>query len=688
MLKLGEKIVKLHIPILILCVLLLVPSVMGMINTRINYDMLTYLPEGIDTVKGQDILLNEFGKGAFSLIMIEDMRPDDVSKLKEQLEEIEHVETVLWYDSFMDVSVPMSFLPTKFYDAFNRENETLMAIFFDTSTSSDETMEAIGEIRNVSGKQCFISGMSALVTDLKDLCEREEPVYVGLAVLFACIAMMLFMDSWIIPFLFLGSIGIAILINLGSNFFLGEVSYITKALSAVLQLAVTMDYSIFLWHSYTEEKEQAHEDKKTAMAHAIANTISSVVGSSITTIAGFIALCFMSFTLGKDLGIVMAKGVFLGVIGCVTTLPALILVFDKYIEKTKHRPLLRSMDGISNFVVRHYKISILLFLIILIPAFHGYRNTQVYYDLGDELPQYIDYVIANEKLQEDFDISSTHMILADSSLAPKEAKRMIEEIKEIEGVKFAMGVDSLLGARIPQEVLPKEAIEVFKQGNYQLILISSQYKVATDAVNMQIDQINNVLKKYDPEGMLIGEAPCTKDLITITDRDFKVVSVISILAILLIIALVLRSFSLPILLVSVIEFAIFINLGIPYYTGNQLAFIAPICISTIQLGATVDYAILMTTRYKKERALGVEKKEAIQIALSTSIPSIIVSAVGFFAATFGVSMYSNIDIIKSLCSLMARGAIVSMLSVILVLPALFMVFDKVIQKTSKAYRFR
>ena len=685
MVKLGKKIVKYRIPILVLCVLLMIPSVFGMVNTRINYDMLDYLPDDIDTVKGQDILLDEFGKGAFSLVMIEGMDNKDIVSLKGKIENVNHVETVLWYDSLVDISVPMDILPDKYYDAFNKGDSTMMAIFFDSSTSADDTMEAISEIRSLAGKQCFVSGMSAMVTDLKELCEREEPIYVGLAVILATVVMMIFLDSYILPFIFLASIGMAILLNLGSNYFLGEVSYITKALSAVLQLAVTMDYSIFLWHSYQEQQERYDGDKERAMAHAISNTITSVVGSSITTIAGFIALCFMTFTLGKDLGIVMAKGVIFGVIGCITTLPALILLFDKAIEKTMHRSLIPNMDRISNFVTKHSWIFIGVFLVILIPAFYGYNNAKVYYDLSEAMPKDMEFVIANTKLQDEFDVSSTHMILADSKMSSKDSKAMIKEIEGVDGVKFAIGFDSLVGSTIPEEILPNSLVEVLKSDKYQLLLVSSKYKVATDEVNNQITEINDILKKYDENGMLIGEGPCTKDLITITDRDFEIVNLISIIAIFVIIAFVLKSGSLPIILVAVIEFAIFINLGLPYYTNTELPFVAPICISTIQLGATVDYAILMTTRYKKERSKGKEKRDSITIALSTSIPSVIVSALGFFAATFGVALYSDIDIISSMCSLMARGAIVSMISVIFILPAMFMLFDKIICKTSHGF---
>lgn len=680
--KIGNFVVKFKKQILILAVILMIPSAIGMANTRINYDMLDYLPGDIETMQGQQILLDDFGKGAFSIVIVEGMEPQDVSALKKEFEKVEHVESVVWYDSLLDVSVPMEILPDKYYNAFNNGDSTLMAVFFDTSTSADETMEAISSIRIIAGKKCFVTGMSAMVTDLKNLCEKEEPIYVGIAVLCAVVVMMLFMDSYIIPFIFLASIGMAILLNLGTNFLLGEISYITKALSAVLQLAVTMDYSIFLWHSYSEQKQYLPDDKEQAMAKAITATISSVVGSSITTVAGFIALCFMTFTLGMDLGIVMAKGVIFGVIGCVTTLPAMILILDKLIEKTRHRSLMPKMDKISSGIVKIAPVFIILFLVILGPAIYGNNNTKVYYDLGATLPEDMDYVISNNKLQEEFDMSSTHMILADANMSSKDARNMMKEVEQVEGVKLAMGLDSVLGSSIPEDLLPDSVREILKSDKYQLMLVSSEYKVATDEVNAQLDEINEIIKKYDENAMLIGEAPCTKDLITITDHDFKVVNAISIVSIFVIIAIVLKSVTLPFILVAVIEFAIFINLGVPCYTGTELPFIAPICISTIQLGATVDYAILMTSRYKLERINGADKKTSIITALSSSINSIIVSALGFFSATFGVALYSDVDIIGSLCSLMARGALISMFSVLLVLPSMFMIFDKIICKTT------
>ena len=685
--KFGKWVVKCRIPILILAVALLVPSLIGMIMTRINYDMLTYLPGDIDTVVGQDILMDEFGKGAFSFVIIEGMDPKDVSSLREDISHVDHVDTVLWYDDFADVSVPMEILPSKLYDAFNSGDSTMLAIFFDTSTSSDDTMEAITAIRSIAGKQCFVSGMSAMVTDLKDLCEKEEPIYVGIAVALACVAMMIFMDNWITPFVFLMSIGMAILLNMGTNYFLGEISYLTKALSAVLQLAVTMDYSIFLWHSYEEQKSM-YEDNKEAMAVAINNTLTSVVGSSITTVAGFIALCFMSYTLGLDLGIVMAKGVVLGVIGCVTTLPSMILVLDKLLQKTSHKSLLPDMGKVASGITKVFPVFLILFLGLVLPSYLSYKatNNEVYYDLGETLPEDMAYVVANSKLQEDFGVGATHMVLVSTDVSDTDVRAMIHEMENVEGIKYALGLESVVGPLVPEEMLPESVKEVLKSDDWELLLVNSEYKTATDEVNAQINELNTILKKYDSKGMLIGEAPCTKDLIETTDEDFKVVNTVSIVAIFVIIALVEKSITLPLILVAVIELSIFINLGLAHLTGTSLPFIAPICISTIQLGATVDYAILMTTRYKQERYEGRDKREAVTNALKVSIPSIIVSAMGLFSATFGVALYSDVDIISSLCDLMARGAIVSMFAVILFLPAMFMLFDKMICVTSIGFR--
>ena len=685
--RFSKAVVKHRILILIVVLVLMIPSVLGMAGTRINYDMLDYLPEDMETVIGQNELLEDFGKGAFSFIIVEDMPAKDVAALKEKIEQVDHVETVLWYDSIADLSIPMELLPDKIYNEFNTENATMMAVFFDTSTSSDITMDAIREIRQIAGKQCFVSGMSALVTDLKDLCEKEEPIYVGIAVLLACVAMLVFLDSWLVPFVFLASIGMMILLNLGTNYFMGEISYITKALSAVLQLAVTMDYSIFLWHSYNEQRTRC-DDNKAAMAVAIKETLASVVGSSITTVAGFIALCFMSFTMGRDLGIVMAKGVLLGVLGCVTVLPALILVFDKPLQKTKHKSLIPNMGGFAKGVVRIFPVFIVIFALLIPPAYYGYRKTndEVYYDMGQCLPEDMEYVIANSKLSEEFDIASTHMLLVDANLPAKSVRSMMKEMEQVDGVKYVLGLESVIGSRIPEEILPESITSILKNDKWELLLINSEYKVASDAVNDQISDLNTILKKYDESGMLIGEAPCMKDMIETTSHDFQVVNAISILAIFIIIALVEKSLSLPFILISVIEVAIFINLGLPHYLGQSLPFIAPICISTIQLGATVDYAILMTTRYKAERIRGNGKKDAVRTALSTSIPSIIVSGMGLFAATFGVAIYSDIDIIGSMCMLMARGAIVSMLAVIFILPALLLLCDKIICATTWGMR--
>lgn len=685
--RFSKAVVKHRILILIVVLVLMIPSILGMAGTRINYDMLDYLPEDMETVIGQNELLEDFGKGAFSFIIVEDMPAKDVAALKEKIEQVDHVETVLWYDSIADLSIPMELLPDKIYNEFNTENATMMAVFFDTSTSSDITMDAIREIRQIAGKQCFISGMSALVTDLKDLCEKEEPIYVGIAVLLACVAMLVFLDSWLVPFVFLASIGMMILLNLGTNYFMGEISYITKALSAVLQLAVTMDYSIFLWHSYNEQRTRC-DDNKAAMAVAIKETLASVVGSSITTVAGFIALCFMSFTMGRDLGIVMAKGVLLGVLGCVTVLPALILVFDKPLQKTKHKSLIPNIGGFAKGVVRIFPVFIVIFALLIPPTYYGYSKTndEVYYDMGQCLPEDMEYVIANSKLSEDFDIASTHMLLVDANLPAKSVRSMMKEMEQVDGVKYVLGLESVIGSRIPEEILPESITSILKNDKWELLLINSEYKVASDAVNDQISDLNTILKKYDESGMLIGEAPCMKDMIETTSHDFQVVNAISILAIFIIIALVEKSLSLPFILISVIEVAIFINLGLPHYLGQSLPFIAPICISTIQLGATVDYAILMTTRYKAERIRGNGKKDAVWTALSTSIPSIIVSGMGLFAATFGVAIYSDIDIIGSMCMLMARGAIVSMLAVIFILPALLLLCDKIICATTWGMR--
>ena len=683
----ANTIVKHRILILVLCMLLLIPAAIGMQNTRINYDMLDYLPEDMDTVIGQNALMDDFGKGAFSFIVVEDMPRRDVAALKEELQQVKHVETVLWYDSVADLSIPMEMLPKKLYDAFNTENATMMAVFFDSATSADVTMDAIREIRSICGRQCFVSGMSALVTDLKDLCEQEEPVYVALAVACACAAMMLLLDGWLVPFVFLASIGVSILLNLGSNWFFGEISYITKALASVLQLAVTMDYSIFLWHSYNEQLAHT-DDHQQAMAQAICRTFSSVLGSSITTVAGFAALCFMSFTLGRDLGLVMAKGVVLGVVGCVTLLPALILLLDKPLQRTRHRSLIPDMGGFSRAVCKAFPVLLVLFALLIWPAYSGYAKTndEVYYDMGQCLPEDMEYVIANSKLSQEFDIASTHMLLVSAQLPRRSTEQMLTEMEQVEGVKYVLGLESVVGPLVPEEILPDSVRSILKSDNWELMLINSEYKVASDAVGRQVEDLNAILKRYDPQGMLIGEAPCMKDMIETTGHDFQAVNAVSIAAIFLIIALVEKSLSLPFILIAVIELAVFINLGLPHYLGQSLPFIAPICISTIQLGATVDYAILMTTRYKAERAAGRDKREAVGIALQTSAPSILVSGFGLFAATFGVAVYSNIDIVSSMCMLMARGALISVVLVLLMLPALLILCDGIVCRTTRGMK--
>ena len=686
--KLGRGIVKARIPILVISILLLIPAALGYINTRVNYDILYYLPKEIDTMQGQDILLDEFQKGAYAIVVVDGMHGRELTKLEDKIENVDHVAKLISYNSIVGGDVPLEMIPEKLRSQFynSDKDSTMLAIFFDDTTSSDGTMNAIKEIRKVTDGQCFISGMSAVVTDTKTLSEKETPIYVLIAVILACIVLALFMDSFLVPVFFMLSIGIAIVYNLGSNYFMGEVSYITKALAAVLQLGVTLDYSIFLWHSYKEMKEEYGDDHKEAMAHAIASTITSVVGSSITTVAGFIALCFMSFTLGMDLGVVMAKGVVFGVICCVTVLPSLILTFDKALEKTMHREILPArFDKLAGFIVNHAWIFIVIFVALLGPAIYGYQHTNVYYDLSETLPANLDCSIANKKLEENFDVNSIYMILADSELNSKDANKMMTEIKDLDGVTFALGLDSAIGNEIPKELIPESLKSELVSDKHQIMMVGSDYKVASDEINNQITTIQDIAKKYDSTSMVIGEAPCTKDLITITDTDLQRVSAVSIGAIVVIILLVFKSISLPVVLVAAIEFAIFINMGLPYYLGTTIPFIASVVIGTIQLGATVDYAILMTTRYKRERFAGATKKEAITTALSTSIPSIIVSALGFFAATFGVGLISSVDMIGSLCSLMARGAIVSMIVVIFVLPSFFVLLDKIIIHTSMGF---
>ena len=683
MVAFGKKVVKFRIPILIISILLLIPAGLGYVNTRVNYDVLTYLPEDIETMQGQDILVKDFGTGAFSMFIVDGMEDKEVSALKAKIENVEHVQKVLWYDSLADISMPKSMIPKDVYEVFNSDTGTMMAIFFDEGTSSDGTMEAIGEIRKLAGKQCFLSGMSAIVTDTKNLAEKETPLYVLIAVVLAVIVLGLTMDSYFIPLLFMLSIGMAIVYNLGSNYFFGEISYITKALAAVLQLGVTLDYSIFLMHSYEEQQVRYNGDKERAMAHAISQTFSSVIGSSVTTVAGFIALCFMTFTLGMDIGVVMVKGVILGVIACVTILPSMILCCDKWIMKTMHKPFLPDIGKISDKVTKRYMIYVILFLVLLFPAIYGNNHTAVYYNLDETLPKDLPSIIANEKLKKDYDMNTTHMILVDSSVESADVAKMIDKMDDVDGVKWALGLDALIGPAIPQDMIPNSVTDMLKNDKYQLLLVNSEYKVASDELNAQIKDLNKILHKYDKGGMLIGEGPLTADLIDITDTDFKTVSMVSIGIIFVIILILFKSISLPVILVGVIEFAIFVNMGIPYYTGTKLPFVASIVIGTIQLGSTVDYAILMTTRYKRERNHGAEKYDSITTAHRASAQSIMVSALSFFAATIGVGLYSNIDMISSLCILMARGALISMAVVVFILPSLFMVFDKIIIRTSK-----
>ena len=679
--KLSNLIVKLRYVILIVAVALLIPSAIGYFNTRVNYDILTYLPGDIETMKGQDVLLDQFGTGSFVLYVAEGMEEKDVAKLKAQIENVDHVAKVLWYDSVMDLSVPMEMLPNDVYEAFNGDDATMMFVVFDSGTSEDCTMDAIEDIRKISNKQCFMSGMSAIVTDTKNLAMKETPIYVGIAVLLAVIVLSLTMDSYLIPLFFLLSIGMAIVYNMGTNVFKGEISFITQSLSAVLQLGVTLDYSIFLWHSYQEELEKT-SNKNEAMAGAITATFQSVIGSSITTIAGFVALCFMSFTLGLDLGVVMAKGVIFGVVGCVTILPSMVLVFDGLIEKTKHKPLMPEFVKLPRFIAKHYLAFFAIFLVLIVPAIYGNNHTSVYYDLTQTLPDSLESVQGANKVDEKFDMNSAYMLLVDKNLDSASMNRMIKELKETDGILSVLGADSIVGPAFPKELIPEDLLSDLESDEWRMVLLTTDYKIASDEINNQIARVDRIVKSYDPKAMVVGEAPCTKDLITITDHDFQVVNIVSIGLVFLIIAFVLKSVSLPFILVAVIEFAIFVNMGLPYYTNTTIPFISSVVIGTIQLGATVDYAILMTTRYLNERSSGHDKKEATLIALSTSMKSVIVSALSFFAATFGVGLISSIDMIGSLCMLMARGAIISMFTVLLVLPAMYMLFDKLIMRTT------
>ena len=684
MIKFGKWIAKHKVLIVIISMLLLIPSFLGMAATRVNYDILSYLPDSLETVEGQDIMVDEFGMGAFSMVVVEDMDLKDVAKLKEKFQDVEHVKDVLWYDSVADLSIPVSMIPAKFKDAFFNGDATMMIALFDNTTSSDAAMEAVTDMRKIANEQCFISGMSGVVTDIKNIALQEMPIYVVIAACLSLLVLLLAMDSLVIPVLFLLSVGLAVVYNLGSNIFFGEVCYITKSLTAVLQLGVTMDYSIFLLNSFEAYKKK-YDAKDRAMAHAIADTFKSVAGSSVTTIAGFLALCVMTFALGRDMGIVMAKGVVIGVICCVTVLPAMILVFDGVIEKTKHKPLIRSMDKASGFITKHYKVWLLIFLILLYPAVYGNNHTQIYYNIDKSLPATLDSNVSNEKLKEDFDMSTVHMVLLKNGLDSKEKTQMLDQIEKVDGVKWSLGMNSLIGPTFPESMIPSNIKEMLQSDNYEVQFICSEYSSATDECNAQLDEIQKIVKKYSPESMVIGEAPLMKDLQDTTDVDLQRVNILSMAAIFVIILLVFKSISLPFILLAVIEFAIFVNMAIPYYQGVTLPFVASIVIGAIQLGATVDYAILMTSNYQKQRHLGKTKKEAISIAHKFSMKSIIVSGCSFFAATFGVALYSKVDMIGAICTLLARGAVISTIVVLLVLPAMFMVFDPIIVHTSKGF---
>ena len=685
--NISRAIVKLRFVILIASLALMIPCLAGMAATRVNYDILSYLPGDIETMKGQDILMDQFGTGAYSLFVVEGMADKDIASLKSNIEGVEHVKKVIWYDTFMDYTIPKEMLPDSITEALGTGDAQMMFIIFDDTTSGDGTMEAITNIRKIADKKCFLSGMAAIVLDTKNLTEKETPIYVGMAVLLAVVVLSLSMDSYLIPFFFLASIGIAIMFNMGTNIFLGEISFLTKSLSAVLQLGVTLDYSIFLWHSYQEQLEKTgHADKKEAMAEAISATFQSVLGSSITTIAGFVALCFMSFTIGLDLGIVMAKGVIFGVVSCVTVLPAMILICDNIIEKTKHRPLMPEFVKTPRWISKHAMLFGIIFLCLLPLALWGYKHTAVYYDLAETLPDNLSSRQAMVELDKHFDTNTTYMILTDADMDTPTMQGMIRDLKNVDGIDAVLGIESLIGPTFPKEMIPDKLKDELSSDEYQMIMLTSEYKTASDEVNAQISAVNDIVKSYDENAMVVGEAPCTKDLINITAKDFQTVSVVSIGCVFLIIAFVMKSLSLPFILVAVIEFAIFINMGIPGYTGTVIPFISSVVIGTIQLGATVDYAILMTTRYCLERKNGESKKMATRIALSTSMKSVIVSALSFFAATFGVGLVSSVDMIGSLCFLMARGALVSMVVVLLVLPSMYMIFDGLIIRTTWGMR--
>ena len=680
--KVGKWIAKHKILIIIISFALLIPSYFGMAATRINYDVLSYLPESLETVKGQDIMVDEFGMGAFSMIVVEDTDLKDVAALKQKIEGVDHVEKVLWYDSVLDLSVPVEMLPKDLREAFFKGDATMMIALFDNTTSSDSSMDAVTQIRKITAQNCFISGMTGIVTDIKQLALHEMPIYVVIAGICSLIVLLLAMDSLVVPLLFLLSIGMAVIYNLGTNIFLGEISYITKALTAVLQLGVTMDYSIFLLNSYEENKNKYPDDRETAMAYAIAATFKSVIGSSITTVAGFFALCFMTFALGRDMGIVMAKGVLIGVVCCVTFLPAMVLTFDKAIEKTKHKPLIPSLDKASAFITKHYKVWLIVFLVMLFPAIYGNSHLQNYYNIDRSLPQTLDSNVANKKLQDTFDMSNIHMILLKKGMTSQEKGEMLDQIKDVDGVRWALGMDSFVGPAFPDTMIPEDVKNMLESDQYELQFVCSRYKTATEEVNKQIDEIQKIVKKYSPGSMVIGEAPLTKDLEDVTEVDLKTVNIVSILAIFIIIMIVFKSISLPFILVAVIEFAIFVNMAVPFYQGKEVVFVASIVIGCIQLGATVDYAILMTNRYQTERYNGKNKKEAIANAHKSCMKSVIISGCSFFAATFGVGMYTQVDMIGSITNLLSRGAIISTVVVLFVLPAMFMIFDPLICHTS------
>ena len=682
MVKTGKWIAKHRILIVLIGILLLIPSVIGTIKTRINYDILSYLPESLETVKGQDVMVDEFGTGAFSMVVVEDMPLKDVQKLKNKFEEIEHVKKVLWYDDIADISVPTSMMPKDLKDIFFADDSTMMLVLFDNTTSSDEAMEAVTNMRAIADKQCFISGMSGVVTDIKNLCLQELPIYVAIAALFSFIVLEITGTSFVVPILFLLCIGISILYNMGTNLFLGEISYLTQALVAILQLGVTMDYSIFLQDSFEENKKRFPGDKNRAMGHAISNTFKSIVSSSITTVAGFAALCLMTFALGKNLGIVMAKGVIIGVICCVTLLPAIILIFDPLIEKTKHKPLIKNTNKLSGFIIRHYKIWLAVFCIGLLPAVYGNNHTKIYYNIDKSLPSTLDSNVANKKLEDTFDMSTMHIIMMDKNISNANKTTLMKDIEKVDGVKWAFGLNSVFGANVPASMIPKDVKDMLQSDEQELVFVCSKYSSATDESNSQIAAINDLVKKYDSNGMVIGEAPLMKDLQDVTDIDLVNVNVASVAAIFIIIMLVFKSISVPIILVAVIEFAINVNMAIPFFQGIELPFVASIVVGTIQLGATVDYAILMTSRYQKERRKGFGKKEAVMNAHKACALSIMTSGFSFFAATFGVAWYSKVDMIGAICTLLSRGALISMACVIFILPAMFIIFDKVICKTS------